>query len=85
MKKTLWRNIKNNHFLMMIICCAAPLVIISLLASIGILGSWGYYTIFLLCPFLHVFVMRGHSSSHGNDNGYARIGEKAVKNPLGEK
>ncbi|MFC1535440.1 DUF2933 domain-containing protein [Thermodesulfobacteriota bacterium] len=85
MKKTIRRTIKNNHFLMMIICCAVPLGFISLLAFSGIFGSWGYYAIFLLCPLLHVFMMRGHSSSHGNDNVHARIGEKTVTDPLQEK
>jgi len=85
MMKTIWRNIKNNHFFIMIICCAVPLVIISLLAFTGILGSWGYYTLFLLCPLLHVFMMRVHSSSHANDNGQAMIEEKTTNNFLQEK
>ena len=69
----------------MIICCAVPLVIIGFLTSIGIPGSWGYYTIFLLCPLLHVFMMRGHSSLHGNGNDQAGIEKDAVKNYFGEK
>ena len=69
----------------MIICCAGPLVIISLLASIGILGSWGYYSVFLLCPLLHVFMMRGHSSSHADGKNQAEIGEETVKDSPREK
>ena len=85
MKETILRNIKKNHFLMMIICCAVPLGIISLLSFIGVLSSLGYYAIFLLCPLMHVFMMRKHSSSHREGNSYARIVGKVVKDPLGEK
>jgi hypothetical protein len=29
------------------------------------LGSWGYYALFLLCPLLHLLMMRGHKmTSH---------------------
>ncbi len=83
MKKAIWRNIKKNHFIMMIICCAAPLVAISVMASSGILGSWGYYAIFLLCPLLHVFMMRKHSSSHENNIEQTEIAEEPMKDRVG--
>jgi len=87
MKKAIWINIKKNHFMMMIICCAAPLVAISVMASSGILGSWGYYAIFLLCPLLHVFIMRKHSSSSSHENNIEQteIAEEPMKDRVGGK
>lgn len=62
--KTLLEKIKKNHALAMILCCAIPLVGILALSSLGVLGSWGYYALILICPLGHIFMMRGmHSSS----------------------
>jgi hypothetical protein len=41
----------------MIICCAIPLVAISLLSYLRVLGPWGFYALILLCPLLHVLMM----------------------------
>jgi hypothetical protein len=35
---------------------------IVLLSLWGILGSWGYYGLILLCPLLHLFFMRRMAS-----------------------
>jgi hypothetical protein len=48
--KTLLEMIKKNHALAMILCCAIPLVGILALSSLGVLGSWGYYALILICP-----------------------------------
>ncbi len=59
--------IKKNHALAMILCCAVPMVGILALSSLGLLGSWGYYALILLCPLGHIFMMRGmHSNSKEN-------------------
>ncbi len=48
----------------MILCCGIPLVGILALSSLGILGSWGYYALLLICPLGHLLMMRGmHSNS----------------------
>jgi hypothetical protein len=60
MQKSLWRDILRNHSLAMILCCAIPLIPFLILSLNGSLGSWAYYTLFLLCPLLHVLMMRGH-------------------------
>ena len=63
---TLFQKIKQNHLLGMILCCAIPLIGILALSYLGILGSWGYYAMLLLCPVAHIFMMRGmHSQSQG--------------------
>ena len=64
MIKLLIEKIKHNHAMMMIICCGIPIVGIMALSSLGILGSWGYYALILVCPLGHIFLMRGmHSNS----------------------
>jgi len=62
----LLEKIKKNHALMMILCCGIPLVGIMALSSLGILGSWGYYALILLCPLGHIFMMRGMHSGHAD-------------------
>lgn len=64
MIKLLLEKIKKNHALMMIVCCGIPLVGILALTSFGILGSWGYFALLLICPLGHLLMMRGmHSDS----------------------
>lgn len=48
----------HDHGLLMVICCAVPLALIVGLSLLGILGSWGYYGLILLCPVMHFFLMR---------------------------
>ena len=64
MIKFLLEKIKKNHALAMILCCGIPLIGILALSSLGILGSWGYYAVLLICPLGHLLMMRGmHSNS----------------------
>jgi len=79
MMKAIWKNTKKNHFILMIISCAVPLVAIGVLAFSGTLGSWGYYAVFLLCPLLHVFLMRGHSSPSEKSNEQTEIEKDSFK------
>jgi cytochrome b561 len=64
MIKSLFIKIKQNHFLAMVLCCAIPIIGILALSASGILGSWAYFLVFLLCPLGHIFMMRGMHSSH---------------------
>lgn len=48
----------------MVLCCGIPLVGILILSSLGVLGSWGYYALLLICPLGHVLMMRGMLASH---------------------
>jgi hypothetical protein len=52
------RDIWSNRSLWMLLCCAIPLGGIVLFSLLGILGSWGFYALILLCPLLHFFCMR---------------------------
>ena len=58
---------KTNHALMMILCCGIPLVGILTLSTFGILGSWGYLALLLICPLGHLLMMRG-MQSHSEDH-----------------
>jgi hypothetical protein len=64
MKQSLFQKIRKNHSLAMILCCAIPLGLLVVLSFTGRLGSWGYFALFLLCPLMHVFMMRGHGAFH---------------------
>ena len=67
MLKTILSKIKFNHAMMMIICCGVPIAGILALSSLGVLGSWGYYALILLCPLGHIFMIKGiYSSSKEN-------------------
>ena len=59
MLKYYWAKIKSNHFMAMVLCCAIPLGGIALFSYLNLIGSWGYYAIFLLCPLMHIVMMRG--------------------------
>ncbi len=62
MLKSIYAKIKQNHALMMVLCCGVPIVGILALSSLGILGSWGYFALILLCPLGHILMMRGMHS-----------------------
>jgi hypothetical protein len=68
MIKFLIEKIKKNNALAMILCCGIPLVGIVALSSLGLLGSWGYYALILLCPLGHIFMMRGMMHSNSKEN-----------------
>jgi hypothetical protein len=63
MIKLLIEKIKKNHALVMILCCGIPIVGILALSALGILGSWGYYALLVICPVGHLLMMRGMNSN----------------------
>ena len=65
MLKEIIQKIKQNHFLLMIVCCLIPVVLIfGLLSIFKASGNYLFWAIILLCPLLHIFMMRGHK--HNN-------------------
>ncbi|MCJ7540636.1 MAG: hypothetical protein MUO88_13335 [Desulfobacterales bacterium] len=58
MKVMLFDKIRNNHMLLMILCCALPIAAVLSLSYLGVLGSWGYYALFLLCPLAHILMFK---------------------------
>jgi hypothetical protein len=59
MIKSLFLKIKQNNFVAMVLCCAIPIIGIMALSVSGVLESWAYLLVFLLCPLGHIFMMRG--------------------------
>lgn len=47
-----------KHMLMMLVCCLAPLGGVFLLQKSGYEGA-ASYLMFLLCPLMHLFMMKG--------------------------
>lgn len=58
-----------KHTLLMLICCLAPLGILLFLQQNGDVGAAGYLVL-LLCPLMHLFMMRGmgHKQQSASDD-----------------
>ena len=65
----------NRHVLLMVLCCAIPLVLILALPYLGVsLASSGWLLLVLvLCPLMHLLMMRGHGG-HGHNHGQGEKG-----------
>ena len=70
MKNMLFDKIRNHHIFLMIICCAIPIVALLLLSYLEVLGSWGYYALFLLCPLAHILMFRKSHTLQNKENGH---------------
>ena len=75
MIKSIFDKIKQNHFLAMVLCCAIPIVGILALSASGVLGSWAYVLVILLCPLGHILMMRGMHSSHAEQVAQPEVNE----------
>ena len=62
-------KIRNNHLMLMILSCALPIAAVLTLSYLGIIGSWGYYALFLLCPLGHVLILKHAHADQGNQAG----------------
>ncbi len=58
----------SKHALIMVLCCLIPLVVLGVLWAIGVSGSYLILGVILLCPLLHLFMMRGMHK--GSDHGH---------------
>ena len=69
----------SRHALLMTLCCAIPLALIAAVTVLQIdLGTMGYWAILLLCPLMHLFMMRG---MHGHDDDRACPSEEEPAAP----
>jgi len=75
MIKSLFLKIKQNHIMAMVLCCAIPIIGILALSAFGVLGSWAYFLVILLCPLGHIFMMRGMHSSHAEQTVQPEVNE----------
>ena len=72
----------SRHALLMIACCVIPLALIVAVSVFRIdLGGAGYWAILLLCPLMHLFMMRG-MHNHGEGASRHVHGETAPTVPL---
>ncbi len=62
----------SRHLLIMLLCCLVPLVILAVLWAIGVSENYLILGVVLLCPLLHLVMMRGrHASGHdGSGHGH---------------
>jgi len=58
----------KRHTIIMLICCLAPLSFILALSSLGIIGSWGFFALILLCPVVHLLLMRTMNNSEHRES-----------------
>ncbi len=75
MIRWIFTKIKQNHLLAMVLCCAIPIVGILALSALGVLGSWAYFLMILICPLGHIFMMRGMHSAHADPNTHTETRE----------
>lgn len=68
MLKNLWQKMKQNHLLMMVLCCLMPIVLIIGYSSLFKNSSNYSWLIILLCPLMHIFMMRGHGQNNSCDH-----------------
>lgn len=55
----------TKHALLMLACCLIPLAVLGVVLVSGIsLGGYLPFAIMLLCPLLHVLMMRGMGHDH---------------------
>lgn len=72
----------NRHALLMIACCAIPLALIAAVSLFRIdLGGIGFWAILLLCPLMHLFMMRG-MHDHGADKACHSQGQQSQAGSL---
>lgn len=49
----------SKHGLIMLLCCLIPLAILGILWAVGVSGNYLVWGLLLLCPLLHIVIMRG--------------------------
>ena len=56
----------SKHALIMVLCCLIPIMILAVLWAIGVSGSYLIFGVILLCPALHILMMRGMHRESGD-------------------
>ena len=58
----------SKHTLIMVLCCLIPLAILGILWVAGVSGSYLIFGVLLLCPLLHIVMMRGMHKGGEHDH-----------------
>ena len=61
---------KSKHTLIMFLCCLIPLVILTVLWANGVSTSYLILGAVLLCPLLHLVMMRGMHKGSGDSGNH---------------
>jgi len=61
----------SKHTLIMVLCCLIPLAILAVLWAIGVSGGYLILGVILLCPLLHILMMRDTHRGSGEGSGHA--------------
>ena len=57
----------SRHALIMIACCVVPLALLVAVSVFNVsLGTIGYFAVLLMCPLMHLLMMRGMGHDHGH-------------------
>ncbi|MCL5960212.1 MAG: DUF2933 domain-containing protein [Chloroflexi bacterium] len=76
------RLFKGNHTLLMVICCVVPMAFLAAVFVFNVpLGTIGTFAILMLCPLMHLFMMKGmgHGDQQAGCHGGARAEESGTK------
>jgi len=55
----------SKHTLIMVLCCLIPLAILAALWMAGVEGNYLVLGVIVLCPLLHILMMRGRHGGAG--------------------
>lgn len=73
-------SIGSRHGLIMLLCCLIPLAAIFLVSVFSIpLDSLGTVALILLCPLLHIFMMKGMGGHHAQGEAECHESKQAPK------
>lgn len=71
-KKKTKQNQNSKHLLLMVLCCLVPMLLVVLLFSVGIGGILPFLMI-LICPLMHILLMRGMHDKHDHEHSGHRV------------
>ncbi len=54
----------SKHALIMVLCCLIPIIALVVLWAVGVSWSYLIWGVLLLCPLLHILMMRGMGKGH---------------------
>jgi hypothetical protein len=57
LKNSIFQSTINNHIFAIVITFLFPMASFTALSYLGILESWGFYVLFLLCPLAYISMM----------------------------
>jgi hypothetical protein len=63
----------SKHTLIMVLCCLVPMLLVVLFIRAGIGGALSFLVI-LLCPLMHIFLMRGMHGKHAHNGKHLHNG-----------